>query len=102
MVIDDHRAAMSCDETATLLTSLGEEAAVATHIIRFHATRPMTDDSAKTIVLLQLSSRAHALHKALLALCGHPVWSLVSASLKPEGMRRTPLAQALAKKLGYR
>ena len=88
MVIDDHRAAMGCDET--LLTSLGEEAAGATNIIRFHATRPMTDDSAKTIVLLELSSRAHALHKALLAVSGHPVLSLVSASLKPEGTRRTP------------
>ena len=53
-----------------------------------HAHHPVPCDASndgrhcETIVLLELSSRAHALHKALLALCGHPMWSLVSASLK--------------------
>ena len=103
MVVDAHWDTMTFEESADRLKTLvAAEAAVPTNVMRFHATRPMQDNGSKTIVILELSSRAHVLHRALLHLCGHPAWSLISAALHPEGLKRTPLAQALAKKLDAR
>ena len=99
MIVDHHRPTMTCTDTESRLQTLAAEAAESANVIRFHATRPMQNSQSKTVVVLELSCRAVVLHRALLDLCGHPIWSLVSASLKPEAMRRTPLAQALAKKL---
>ena len=102
MVVETHPATMTSDETALRIKTLVEESANTTNVMRFHAKRPMTGSGSKTIVILEISSRAHVLHQALLDLCGHPIWSLVSAALRPEGMKRTPLAQALAKRLEMR
>ena len=64
-----------------------QAAAPASNVVQFHATPPMQGRSAKAIVLFELSTRAHAMHRALLDLSEHPVWSLIS----PEAMRRMPL-----------
>ena len=88
MVVDDHRPTMNCTDTESRLQTLVAEAAESTNVIRFHATRPMQNSQTKIIVILELSSRAAVLHRALLDLCGHPIWSLVSASLKQCGALR--------------
>ena len=99
MIPDSCRPACSTDQTVKILQSLEADLMDTTLVLRFHSLKKWHEiqRQRKAVMLIEVSNRKSSLHSGLLALCGHPALSMIDASLKPEGMRRSPMAQRLSK-----
>ncbi|CAE7218000.1 unnamed protein product [Symbiodinium natans] len=99
MVPDQFRAKVTTEQTLLLLQGLHECLEDPTLVLRFHSLRKweIVQKQRKTVMLLEVSLRKSLVHSHLLGLCGHPALTMIDAALKPEGLRRSPMAQRLSK-----
>ena len=84
----------------TMLSSLSSDLGMQGVVHRFHSTRPMGANQQSTLVfLLELGYRSEPAQRAvatLQRLQRNAVLQVVGCQLRPEGLRRSPLAKRLA------